>query len=90
MGEKSTILFWREQIDAIDSQIIDLLNQRAALAVQIGTAKKEQNLPVRDPAREAQVLQRVAAKNPGPVLTEDLQKVYSAIMNACRNLEKKQ
>jgi chorismate mutase/prephenate dehydratase len=87
MGEPTNLVFWREKIDALDTQIIDLINQRAALAIQIGTWKKEQHLPVLDPAREKQVLERVTGKNSGPVAKADVEKIFSAVMDSCRNLE---
>ena len=55
MNDKLTPL--REQIDAIDAQILDLLNQRAKVAQQVGHVKAETNAPVFRPEREAQVIQ---------------------------------
>jgi chorismate mutase / prephenate dehydratase len=48
----------RDQIDAIDAQLISLLNQRARVAQQVGHVKAETNAPVFRPEREAQVLSR--------------------------------
>ena len=48
----------REQIDAIDAQILELLNQRARIAQQVGHVKAETNAPVFRPERETQVLRR--------------------------------
>ena len=45
----------REQIDAIDAQILDLLNRRARVAQEVGHVKAETNAPVFRPEREAQV-----------------------------------
>ena len=42
----------RQEIDSIDAQILDLFEQRIAVAKQIGAYKKEQNLTVLDPSRE--------------------------------------
>ena len=50
----------REQIDAIDAQILDLLNRRARVAQEVGHVKAETNAPVFRPEREAQVLRKVA------------------------------
>ncbi len=79
----------RDQIDAIDTQVIDLLNQRAKLAKDIGKIKEETNLPVFRPEREAQILKSIAERNKGPLVTENLQGIYREIMSACRALEKK-
>ena len=79
----------REQIDAIDKQILDLLNRRARVAQDVGHVKAETNAPVFRPEREAQVLRTVAERNPGPLLANDVQTVFREIMSACRALEKR-
>lgn len=79
----------RQQIDAIDTQILALLNQRARVAQEVGHVKAETNAPVFRPEREAQVLRSVAERNPGPMLSPDVQTVFREIMSACRALEKR-
>ena len=77
----------RDQIDAIDAQLLALLNERARVAQQVGHVKAETNAPVFRPEREAQVLARVANANPGPLLSSDLQSIFREVMSACRALE---
>jgi len=79
----------RDQIDAIDAQLIALLNQRAGVAQQVGHIKAETNAPVFRPEREAQVLARVAERNQGPLASSDLQSIFREVMSACRALEKR-
>ncbi|MDB5796894.1 MAG: pheA [Paucimonas sp.] len=79
----------REQIDAIDAQLLDLLNQRARVAQQVGHLKAATNAPVFRPEREAQILRRVAERNPGPLQDHDLQSIFREVMSACRALEKR-
>jgi chorismate mutase/prephenate dehydratase len=79
----------REQIDAIDAQILDLLNRRARVAQEVGHVKAESNAPVFRPEREAQVLASVAQRNPGPLHDADVQTIFREIMSACRALEKR-
>src|SRR3954469_496353 len=79
----------REQIDAIDAQILDLLNRRARVAQEVGHVKAETNAPVFRPEREAQVLLSVAKNNPGPLKDHDVQTIFREIMSACRALEKR-
>jgi chorismate mutase/prephenate dehydratase len=79
----------REQIDAIDAQILDLLNRRARVAQEVGDVKAETNAPVFRPEREAQVLRSVAQKNPGPLDSRDVQSIFREIMSMCRALEKR-
>ncbi len=79
----------RHQIDTIDTQILDLLNQRARVAQQVGHVKAETNAPVFRPEREAQVLRKVADRNPGPLDSGDVQKIFREIMSSCRALERR-
>lgn len=79
----------REQIDAIDKQILDLLGRRAQLAQEVGHVKAETNAPVFRPEREAQVLRSVAERNPGPLGAHEVQTIFREIMSACRALEKR-
>jgi chorismate mutase len=51
---------WRQQIETIDRQIIDLLARRVATSREIGAVKKVAGLPTLDPAREAEVIRRAA------------------------------
>jgi chorismate mutase/prephenate dehydratase len=87
MTDKLTPL--RVQIDAIDAQLLDLLNQRARLAQEVGHVKAETMAPVFRPEREAQVLRGVAERNPGPLKSADVQTIFREIMSACRALEKR-
>lgn len=79
----------REQIDAIDAQIIDLLNRRARIAQEVGHVKAETDAPVFRPEREAMVLRRVAERNPGPLASTDMQMIFREIMSICRALERR-
>ncbi|WP_256079954.1 prephenate dehydratase [Massilia sp. YIM B04103] len=79
----------REKIDAIDAQILELLNQRAQVAQEVGHVKAETMAPVFRPEREAQVLRGVAERNPGPMGNIEVQTIFREIMSACRALEKR-
>lgn len=79
----------REQIDAIDRQLLELLNRRARIAQEVGHVKAENDAPVFRPEREAQVLRNAAERNLGPLCSEDVQTVFREIMSACRALEKR-
>jgi len=79
----------RQQIDAIDDQILALINRRMDLARGIGGCKRQNGTPVHDPRREQQVLDRLAALNPGPLRHEDLTRIFAAVMAAARALQHK-
>src|SRR5439155_822279 len=79
----------REQIDAFDAQILELLNRRARIAQQVGHVKAETNAPVFRPERETQVLRRLAEHNLGPLDSGDVQTIFREVMSSCRALERR-
>ena len=74
----------RDQIDALDRKLVELLSSRARLAQRIGQLKEG---AAYRPEREAQVLRGVLAANPGPLPDAALARLYTEIMSACRALE---
>ncbi len=76
---------YREQIDRIDDELLRLFNQRAGLAQQIGHVKG--NGAVLRPEREAQVLQRMADANTGPLPDQGVMQLFTEVMSQCRALE---
>ncbi len=85
--EDSELKRQRAAIDALDDEILARLSARAAHALAIGKLKRG-TLAYR-PEREAQVLARVAAANPGPLSGEAVTGVFRQIMSACLALEQK-
>jgi chorismate mutase/prephenate dehydratase len=78
---------WRSRINSIDNQILNLLNQRAEAALQIGDLKRRQDAPSYVPEREAEVLSRLVAAASGPLPAEAVTAVWREILSACRVLE---
>ncbi len=76
----------RDQIDAIDEQLLKLVNQRAQLAREIGNLKG--GGPIYRPEREAQVLRRLLEHNEGPLSDEAITAIFRSVMSNCRALEK--
>ncbi|PZP64779.1 MAG: prephenate dehydratase [Azospira oryzae] len=74
----------RSRIDALDAELLKLLNQRAQLAREIGRLK---NGAVYRPEREAQVLRRLKQLNGGPLSAEVVERLFVEIISACRALE---
>lgn len=77
----------RARIDAIDEQLLQLVNERAGHAREIGALKGEG--PVYRPEREAQVLRRLLEHNPGPLSGEAVAAIFRSVISNCRALEKK-
>src|SRR3954469_12010377 len=78
----------REKIDALDHQLVELLNQRLALGAEIGKVKRSAGGQIYVAEREDAVLRKVAAQNKGPIKNEALRAIYREIMSAAIALEK--
>ena len=91
MSEPSAInpllLSLRTRIDAVDRELLALLNRRAALALEVGEVKKQEGSPVFRPEREAQVIDGLKAANPGPLPNDCVAPIWREIMSASRALE---
>lgn len=81
------LLALRTQIDALDRELLALLNRRARLAQEVGEIKKKEGSVVFRPEREAQVIDGLKAANTGPLRAESVAPIWREIMSACRALE---
>ena len=77
---------WRRQIDALDSELLRLLNQRAAIACEIALVKVAAGLPAYDGNRERQVLARVTEQNTGPLDQQSVTDIFASIIRETRRL----
>lgn len=77
----------RNQIDAVDLELIALLNKRAALAHEVGEIKRLDGSTVFRPDRENQVISNLQAVNQGPLKDHSVAIIWREIMSACRSLE---
>jgi len=79
----------REQIDKIDQELVRLLNQRAALALEIGVTKRNFGHTIHDPTRENSVIDAAVSVNNGPLPEKVIRKIFTEIVTACRELQNK-
>ena len=64
----SKLVQLRKKIDSIDRKIVDLLDERADMAKQIGDYKRKRGLEYYDPARQKMILARVFEQSPKLIL----------------------
>jgi chorismate mutase-like protein len=83
---EKTLEDWREQINALDAELLRLLNRRATIACAIAAIKVASGLPAYDSKRESQVLERIAAKNNGPFDSESVAAIFRSIIQETRRL----
>lgn len=81
---------WRETVDILDRQVVDLINQRASVAHEIGRLKREAGLPIYEPAREKAVLANVKMANKGPLTDRDIISIYERIMDMMRKIQQEE
>jgi len=88
MSNKEKLSQLREKIDAIDSQLLTLMSERAGCAQQVAEVKQEAgDTTYFRPEREAQVLRNIMEKNQGPLGNEEVARLFREIMSACLALE---
>jgi len=79
----------RAEIDAIDSEILELLNKRAAIALRVGAAKTVVDTSLCDPKRESEVLERLRRENPGPFDAQSIENIFQRIIDESLHLQQK-
>ncbi len=78
----------RQQIDALDAQLVRLISERGRVAAEIGRLKTAAGTPVYAPDRESEVLQRITAANAGPFPERVLLAIYRELMSGSFLLER--
>ncbi len=79
----------RAEIDAIDTEILRLLNQRAEIALRVGAAKTVVDTSLCDPKRESEVLERLAKENRGPFDEQSIENIFQRIIDESLHLQQK-
>jgi len=79
----------RTRIDDVDRRLLELLSERGRLVLEVGAFKHASNAPVLRPEREAQILRRLAERNPGPLPASAIASIWREVISACRELERR-
>ena len=75
--------------DQLDRQILELIAERLRLVMQVGEVKRSLGLDVYDPAREKDLLERVARAAPEPITAAMAQRLFRCIIEESRGLEQR-
>lgn len=81
---------WRSRIDALDSQLLQLLEHRVQCALHVGEIKKRNSWPLHDPAREKLIYERLREKQTdmgGALPHSAITAIFREIISACRAAE---
>jgi len=87
METERRLKFFRQQIDSLDTQILNLLNERAKVILEVGRVKSNSKMAAYAPQREREILQRLNSQNSGPFPQRAISPVFREIISACRSLE---
>lgn len=82
------ILDWRKKIDELDLKLVELLNQRANAAREIGLLKRNTQMAVYEPEREKEIFDNVRRHNTGPLPDRDLVQLYERIIDVMRKIQR--
>jgi chorismate mutase len=83
-----TIDDWRRRIDEIDRKLVEMLNERARCAIEIGHLKRAAGLPVYQPQREQEILANAEKDNRGPLENTAIRRLFERIVDEARSLER--
>ncbi len=78
---------WRSRIDALDGELLRLLNERARIALKVGESKKEAGASLCDHTREREVVERMSEANEGPLDDRAIVELYRAIIHESRRIQ---
>lgn len=74
---------WRKKIDAVDAELLELLNRRAGFALEVAKIKRTKGLSLRTPERERQIVERIQSLNKGPLDPGEVERIYEVIVEQC-------
>lgn len=77
----------RAEIDAIDGELLNLINRRARVAVEVGRLKRSAGFPFLDSVREREVLARACQNNAGPLDEDAVARIFRRIIRESRRVE---
>lgn len=78
---------WRNEIDEIDAEIVNLINRRARVAQKIGILKAKAGLPIVDLEREESILRSACANNKGVLENESIMRIFKRIIQESRHVQ---
>jgi chorismate mutase len=81
---------WRKKIDDLDRKLVELLNERAQCAHEIGKLKRNSGMPIYEPDREKLIFENIKQNNPGPLSEMQLRMVYERLVDVMRQIQREE
>ena len=86
--ERQSLEKLRSCIDALDSELLKLLNERAKCVIEIGKIKQKEKKDVLVPLREKELLERLGKVNKGPMTDAMVVYLFQQIIDTLKDLQK--
>ena len=77
----------RKAIDAVDSRLLELMAERIRLVLAVGAYKAKHDLPIYDPERERQLLERLTRSPPEPLEADTVRRIFERLIDESRPLK---
>lgn len=78
----------RDRIDAVDLELLRLLNERTRVVEVIGRVKRDAQLPIYEPRREDEVFRNVTENNRGPLTAEAVRRIFERVIDEMRKVQR--
>jgi chorismate mutase len=85
---KDKLKKYRAEIDKIDKGLVDLLNKRAEMVLEIKKLKEKHDLPLYDAKREETLMNNIVNYNKGPLYNDNIVQIFESILRNVQILEK--
>jgi chorismate mutase len=85
---KDKLKKYRAEIDKIDKGLVDLLNKRAEMVLEIKKLKEKHDLPLYDARREETLMNNIVNYNKGPLYNDNIVQIFESILRNVQILEK--
>ncbi|MCD4670487.1 MAG: chorismate mutase [Actinomycetia bacterium] len=79
---------YRDQINDIDHELVDLLNERAEMVKKVKKLKQKENMPLYDARREEELVENIARYSKGPLYRDNIVQIFESILRNVQILEK--
>lgn len=81
---------WRKKIDDLDRRLVELINERAQCAQEIGKLKRNTQMPIYEPDRERTIFENVHRLNQGPLPDRELTRIFERLIDVMRKLQEQE
>jgi chorismate mutase-like protein len=79
----------RERIDRLNRRLLELVQERGELVLEVAALKETLGLDSYDPRREAEMIRSLTAQPDGPFSAQELETIFRALFAASLELQRR-